>query len=62
MIQIILENEKYYLKSELTAKPEYLCKKNALTQHYIEEIAQWAYERIESEEAFRKWESKTSIY
>lgn len=59
--EIIVKNKCYYLCSEFSPNPVYLCKVNRLNKKYISEIASWEYEALSRKEMFKKWESRTSI-
>ena len=52
---IIKKNKSFYLKSELSDKPIYLCKNNQLNSEYISEIASWEYAALQQKELLSNW-------
>ncbi len=54
---IIIKNKSYYLKSDQTEEPVYLCKVNQFNKDYVQTLAEWEYEYQKQNEAEKKWKN-----
>ena len=56
-ITIIQKDNEYFLICDLTPDPVYLCKVNELNSEFVQEQAEWTYQRIKRERIFAEWEN-----
>ena len=53
--EIITKNKSFYLKSDLSEKPVYLCRNNRLNSEYIFCLAKWEFNEMKSKEKLANW-------
>ena len=53
--EVINKNKSFYLKSDLSDKPVYLCRNNRLNSEYISCLAEWEFNEMKRKEELANW-------